>query len=304
MGYEPSSVPEGVTGAGVFRYVANEFRRISTAIQTLVSRVDGLSIPSGATPGGEVTRAEFDTLSTEVQTVGAGVASQSSRIYGTELAVSSLNTSVASLESADLAIQESVGTLAASLDSLRADLGPRVSAVEAGVAFLGASQEKELRVPAGAASKGASAPTDALRAIGASGGVKIPVSQFSKTTQQDLYFEIHPDTDMDHDQSCAFHLMWLPGASWTTGNFVWKLEYITIDEESGVVTSGTPTTITFTCIVTSATQFIECRSPFSVAVPDGHTVCVHLYRDVAADDGNDVGEVRFLELVYKTKSGM
>lgn len=155
------------------------------------------------------------------------------------------------------------------------------------------------KIDALSAAKGVSAPTNSLRAIGASGGVLKPVIQFSKTVQEDIYFEFHAPYAMDESDPCHFHLVWLPGAGWTSGNYVWKLEYL-VKSENDSITTGTPTTIVQDITPTSATTMIETEFPDSISftAPDQVLIC-HFYRDVASDNADDVGEVNMLEIHYK-----
>ena len=81
----------------------------------------------------------------------------------------------------------------------------------------------EYYIAAGRTKAGVSAPTETLRAIGASGGVLIDVQQFSKTVQQDVYFEWHTPYNLDNTVPVEFHLMWLPGSAYTTGNYLWEI---------------------------------------------------------------------------------
>jgi len=158
---------------------------------------------------------------------------------------------------------------------------------------------REVRIDASIAVKGAAAPTTTTRAVGASGGVKVPVTQFSNITQQDLYFEFHSPTDLDDTEDVHFHLMWFPGASWSAGNYMWKLEYLITAENGVELNVGAPTTIQASITPAAATNVIE--TEFATAItglePEKLIWC-HFYRDVANDNADDVGEVRWFEIEY------
>lgn len=156
---------------------------------------------------------------------------------------------------------------------------------------------KELTFKAQAAAKGASAPTDALRTMGASGTLKFPVSQFSKTTQQDIHGEFHLPDDVDNSVNIEFHLMWIPGSGWTTGNYVWKLEYL-VKEEDDDTTTGTPTTISMDVTPSNATDIIETEFTSTIDANAEQIVFGHFYRDVANDNGDDTGDIIFFEVKY------
>jgi hypothetical protein len=156
---------------------------------------------------------------------------------------------------------------------------------------------KEIRLEPTAAGAGASAPTDALRAVGASGGVLLPVDKFSKVTQQDLHFVFHAPSDIDDDTNVEFHLMWLPGSAWTAGNYMWKLEYLVFNE-NGTYTAGTPTTISADVTPANATTMIETEFTSTIDLNAEQFIVGHFYRDVASDNGDDTGDVYEFELEY------
>lgn len=157
---------------------------------------------------------------------------------------------------------------------------------------------KEVRTSVIATRNGSSAPTDANRAVGASGGVLLPVKQFSKTTQNDIYFELHPESDIDSSVNVAIHFMWLPGSGWTTGNYLWKLEYLVKNENGAAYNTGTPTTISADVTPANATDTIETVFASTVALTWNQTIWCHFYRDVAGDNADDTGDLRFVEMEY------
>lgn len=162
------------------------------------------------------------------------------------------------------------------------------------------TQMRETKIDAVNVIKGAAAPTVTTRAVGASGGVAVPVLSFSKTTQQDCYFEIHTAEELNEAIACEFHLMWVPGASWSSGNYMWKLEYLVLDED-GASGAGTPTTISMNVTPGDATTLIETEFTSTIALEPDQTLACHFYRDVANDNGNDTGEVRFFELWWVSR---
>ena len=157
---------------------------------------------------------------------------------------------------------------------------------------------KEIYIPVSRQTLGAGAPTATTRAVGASGSVKVPVLSFSKTVEQETYFEIHVPADCDGTVNVAFHLMWFPGASWTTGNYMWKLDYLVKEDSGGDLSAGAPTTIYADVTPSAATDTIE--STFSATIDAGpeQVIWCRLWRDVANDNADDTGEVRFCEIEY------
>lgn len=166
----------------------------------------------------------------------------------------------------------------------------------------------EIKINANVVSKGASAPTQTTRAIGASGGVAIPVLQFSKTTQQDVYFDFHPQDDMDNTVNVNLHVMWQPGASWSAGNYMWKAEYLVKYEDASYgdadISTGTPTTISMNVTPANNHTMIETHFTDTIDLNTDQVLFVHFYRDVANDNADDVGSISFWEIEYtKNKLG-
>lgn len=158
--------------------------------------------------------------------------------------------------------------------------------------------EREIRIFAYHVEKGVSAPTESTRAVGVSGSVLMPVLQFSKTSQNDVYFVFHSPEDMDWSLPAHFHLMWQPGASWTAGNFLWKLEYLVLDGNGATLLSGTPITISKDITPVNATTNREDSFVGDIVLTVDQIMISHFYRDTANDNGNDVGSVLAFELHY------
>lgn len=161
---------------------------------------------------------------------------------------------------------------------------------------------RETRIASYRTRLGASAPAETSRAVGASGGVLKPVLEFSKTVQNDVYFIFHTPEDMDYTEPVTFHLMWQPGAAWTTGNYMWKLEYLVINGSGSTLLAGTPTTISANVTPSNATTNIETAFTGNITLALDQEMLCHFYRDVANDNGDDVGECEMFELHYVKNS--
>ena len=157
--------------------------------------------------------------------------------------------------------------------------------------------KKEIYIPVSRQTLGAGAPTATTRAVGASGSVKVPVLSFSKTVAQETYFEIHIPTDCDGTVNVEFHLMWFPGASWTTGNYLWTLDYLVKDDSGGDLSAGTPTPLQETATPNNATDIIETVFQTTIDAGPEQVIWCRLYRDIA-DNADDTGHVRFCEIEY------
>jgi len=156
---------------------------------------------------------------------------------------------------------------------------------------------KHLSVFPVAVKLGASAPTDALRAVGTSGGVLIDVLQFSNVVQNDTYFYVEIPSDMDTGLPIQFYAHWLPGAAWTAGNYVYRIEYLlhSPGDDSAV---GVPGIVSFDVTPTSASISIETAFDAGIVMGDKDMIFAHLYRDVAADNGDSTGDVIDLRMRY------
>ena len=156
------------------------------------------------------------------------------------------------------------------------------------------SVEEEFFVNVMTSVNGASAPTDTTRAVGASGSVEVPVKSFSSVTEQEVFFEWHVPEQIDDEHEIEFHLMWQPASGWTTGNYVWKLEYLVKDEDATLL-AGTPTTISVDVTPSNATDMIETEYSDTISASKDQLIQARFYRDVASDDGDAAGEIRFFE---------
>ena len=98
-------------------------------------------------------------------------------------------------------------------------------------------------------------------------------------------------------------MLWWPGESWTSGNYVWKFEYLVTNDDHDY-TTGSPTTISVDVTPSNATDRIQ--SVFSSAIDIGPDQVLHghFYRDVASDNGDDTGDAEFGVFKYtKNKLG-
>lgn len=181
------------------------------------------------------------------------------------------------------------------LDKLKA-VTSRVAALE----LLERPQKMEFVIASVRSTLGASAPTLANRAVGASGNVLLPVAQFSQTTQNDVYFIFHAPEELDSGTRIYPHIMWLPGASWSSGNYMLKLEYLVKAEDAAYAT-GTPTTLSFNVTPSTVANFIETQDSTGIAVSPENMVICHFYRDVANDNGNDTMDLVFFEFEYNIR---
>jgi len=158
--------------------------------------------------------------------------------------------------------------------------------------------KKEIVIDSIRAKAGAAAPTSTTRAVGASGNILMAVQSFSKTTQQDCFFELHTPFDLDATEPVNFHLMWQPGAAWTTGNYMWKLEYLAMAENGATLLAGAPTTIFANVTPADAVKDIETEFVGDITMVADQRLLCHFYRDIANDNADDTGEVAFFEFEY------
>lgn len=142
--------------------------------------------------------------------------------------------------------------------------------------------------------KGASAPGDVNIQVGTTATMLERVLSFSKNTQNDIYFTHHVPVDMDNTVELEFILMWKPGAAWTSGNYLWKVEYIVKNEDDDLTTVAS-TIISADITPSNANDLIETHYSATINADAHQTISLHFYRDIAGDDADDVGLVRFFE---------
>lgn len=163
--------------------------------------------------------------------------------------------------------------------------------------------DTELEVTAVTRIGGGSA-TATTRAMGASGNVVMPVLSFAANVDNDCNFTFHVPEELCPNFPARIRFMWLPGASYTTGNYHFVLDYLVKDEEFTAVNTGTPTTLQYDVSTTSdplldAVTLRENEFATDIWLLPDHTITCHFYRDVSEDNGDDVAHVRFFELHYK-----
>ncbi len=145
--------------------------------------------------------------------------------------------------------------------------------------------------------KGAASPTEVLSQVGTTATMLEPRLSFSAVVQQDIHFIIHVPENADGSVNVQFHLMWIPASGWTAGNYMWKLEYIVKDENADSTTVAS-TTISADVTPANDDNFIETEFATTIDAGPDQTISCHLYRDVANDNGDAAGEVRFVEVEY------
>ncbi len=155
----------------------------------------------------------------------------------------------------------------------------------------------EYHVPAYRTQQGSTPPTNANRAVGASGNVLLPVTQFASNQQNDVYLVFHAPKELRANIDVQFHVMWIPGTGWSSGNYMLKLEYLVMTE-SQRYNIGTPTTISMNVTPANNLDFIETEFTDDITVAVDQMIICHFYRDVANDNGNGTLDVLFFEFEY------
>lgn len=142
------------------------------------------------------------------------------------------------------------------------------------------------------------APTSAVRTIGSDAVVPIPVKQFSTSAYHILCCEVPIPRDAKRETSAlTLGLLWVPGASWSAGNYVWAVDY-QVKATNGDLSTTASTRITADVTPTDAVTSIETEFADTINVTRGDVLAVRLFRNYTADSGNDVAELRALKLKY------
>jgi hypothetical protein len=158
---------------------------------------------------------------------------------------------------------------------------------------------KTLVLPVSGATPGVISPALAQRAVGASGSIKAPVLSFSNTIEQSVYVEIYAPLDIDDSAAVELHALWQPAAGWSSGNCVWKFEYL-VKDETADFTAGAPAIIASDTRPTNARDMQKAIFATRLDVHTRQVIMGRFYRDVASDDGDAAAELRCLKIEYTT----
>lgn len=157
-----------------------------------------------------------------------------------------------------------------------------------------ARKYKEDAIFAVRTTKGVSAPSEVQFQIGINSNMLGEALSFSKISQQDAYFTYHVPEDIDNSENLTFHLMWKPDSAWTTGYYIWKLEYIVKGEDDNS-TTDTSTIIYMNVTPTNTDNFIETEFTTGIDADGQETITCHFYRDTDNDNADAEGLTRFYE---------
>lgn len=156
----------------------------------------------------------------------------------------------------------------------------------------------DMRIDAYARLGGGSA-TAATRAVGASGSIVAPVLDFPSNADTQAFFMIYAPEDLAVAYPCHLEVVWVPGASYTSGNFSLNIDYLIKNEEESLAT-GAPTTLTMDITPTDAVTTREDRFSTDIYLSSVDTIIYcRFWRDVSEDNGDDGAEVLFWEFGYK-----
>ena len=148
------------------------------------------------------------------------------------------------------------------------------------------------KVPAG------SPPGTELEDVGASGDVQENVLAFGTISDEEIFVTIHAPPDIDSSQDVVFVIMWRPDPNWTSGNYMWALEFIVKEEEDVSSATGAPTTIKVDVTPDNADDYIETEFASTIDLNKDQVLIARFYRDTALDDADDDGLLRFFEIEY------
>jgi hypothetical protein len=141
----------------------------------------------------------------------------------------------------------------------------------------------------------------AVRQVGASGNVYEQVASFSATVDQECFLTYSARADIDGSESVSFRVIWRPGASWTSGNYIWKIEYLVMGDNADR-TAGTPTTSSVDVTPSNANNGILSTFLTAIDLNANDVLFLRFYRDAVTDTGNDVGDVELFQIVYTANS--
>lgn len=155
----------------------------------------------------------------------------------------------------------------------------------------------EETIRATALTLGATAPTLSSRLLDTGSVIAAPTLDFSSVTTQNVFYLWHVPKNLNSNQPIYFHVMWIPGASWTSGNFYLQFYYRS-ELENATLPYGTYTVQNADVTPTSATKIIETEYPLGYSVNPDDLLGIMFRRNVSLDNGNDVLQLFFLEIKY------
>ena len=141
-------------------------------------------------------------------------------------------------------------------------------------------------------------PTSALRQFDSTYEFLL-VKQFAASVAADVVYGNYVlPSDIYRPKSVDVYLGWVPGASWTTGNYAWKFGYLAKAKNGSTLGSGTHTEATLDVTPSNATTLREDKiTTVSLADTDG-ILGMRLYIGIGSSTANDVGEAAWVRFEY------
>lgn len=145
----------------------------------------------------------------------------------------------------------------------------------------------------------ASAPTKAHRDFGNTAQPELPVYQFSQSTDQYLSALWVLPAEFYHIDGISIYIGWLPGASWTSGDYKWYVELNGANRNGYTISSATKASQAYEVTPDNATtlreDYVVNWKPITAG--QGLMGC-SIWLDASESSANDVGELAWVRYQY------
>ena len=153
--------------------------------------------------------------------------------------------------------------------------------------------------------QGADSPDEDTLPIGADGDVEVFVMSFDPTiggNDEELFFKLHMPWNLDNDYNIQIHILWLVD-DWTTGFYIWNIEYFVKNESIAYggdynLTTGTPFYIFENVTPLLNNQFIETEFSAGIDANVDQLIFVRLSLDKSLSNATKDAHVMMLEVKY------
>ena len=128
----------------------------------------------------------------------------------------------------------------------------------------------------------------------------MPVKQFATSVQADVVYKtlVLPRNSMYKPSGIDVYLGWVPGASWTSGNYSWKLGYLGKARNGATLGSGSHAEVELDVTPDDATTLREDKIT-SISVADAiEVITFRFYIGVGGSTADDVGEMAWIRFAY------
>ena len=147
-------------------------------------------------------------------------------------------------------------------------------------------------------------PTSSQRQWPGATTIDLPVKQYAVATEGDVQHLLWLlPTEMYKPDGVDVYLGWLPGASWTSGDYNFYLQYLGKSWPDGTVGSGTVTSIYIDQTPADATTLREDKLGSMTVASTDDAIGMRIFTNVSGCSADDVMEVAYVRFQYTAWRG-